>query len=93
MLPDEVYKRRHYGTPQSVQLIIANFTVLAVAISVFASEKHVNWFFWVLMGLLMIYNFLNLKKDREEYNRVRIIAYVVSVLLMIGFFLAVRSRI
>ncbi|WP_461450633.1 hypothetical protein [Mucilaginibacter sp.] len=93
MLPEEVYKRRHYGTPQSVQLIIANFTVLTVAISIFAGGKHVNWFFWVLMGLLVIYNVLNIRKDREEYNRARIIAYVFSVLLMIALFLAIRLKV
>jgi hypothetical protein len=92
MLPDEVYKRRHYGTPQSMLLIIANFTVLALNISLFAKEKQINWFFWVVMGLLAIYNFFNIRKDREEYTRVRIIAYVMSVLLMIVLFFLFRAK-
>jgi len=92
MLPDEVYKRRHYGTPQSMLLIIANFTVLAINISLFANEKQINWFFWVVMGLLVIYNFFNIRKDREEYTRVRIIAYVMSVLLMIVLFFLFRAK-
>jgi Mg2+/citrate symporter len=93
MLPDEVYKRRHYGTPQSILLIVSNFTVFAVLASIFADGKTVNWFFWVGMGLLAIYNILNIRKDREEYNRARIIAYVISVLLMAGMFLMFRAKV
>ena len=92
LIPEEVYKRRHYGTPQSMLLIVANFTVLTVTISLFAAGKHVNWFFWVSMGLLALYNFFNIRKDREEYTRPRIIAYVLSVLLMVVLFILVRLR-
>jgi hypothetical protein len=92
MLPDEVYKRRHYGTPQSILLIVSNFTVFAVTISIFAADKTINWFFWVAMGLLAIYNFFNIRKDREEYNRARIIAYIISVLLMAVMFITIRAR-
>ena len=92
MLPDELYKRRHYGTPQSILLIVSNFTVFAVMGSIFASGKTVNWFFWVAMGLLAIYNILNIRKDREEYNRARIIAYIISVLLMAAMFFMFRIK-
>jgi len=92
MLPEEVYKRRHYGTPQSMLLIVANFTVLTVTISLFAAGKHVNWFFWVSMGLLALYNFFNIRKDREEYTKPRIIAYVLSVLLMVILFIIFRLK-
>jgi cell division protein FtsW (lipid II flippase) len=93
LIPEEVYKRKHYGTPQSALLIISNFAVLAVTMSIFAGEKHINSFFWVAMGLLALYNFFNIRKDREEYNRVRIIAYVVSVLLMIALFTVTRLKV
>lgn len=92
MLPNELYKRRHYGTPQSILLIVSNFTVFALVASVFASGKTVNWFFWVAMGLLAIYNFINIRKDREEYNRARIIAYIISVLLMAVMFFLFRTQ-
>ena len=92
MLPDEVYKRRHYGTPQSILLIVSNFTVFAVTASIFAADKTINWFFWVAMGLLVIYNFFNIRKDREEYNRARIIAYIISVLLLVVMYVTIRSR-
>jgi FtsH-binding integral membrane protein len=92
MLPDEVYKRKHYGTPQSMLLIVSNFTVLTISISLFAGGKHINWFFWVAMGLLVVYNFFNIRKDREEYTRPRILAYVFSVLMMIALFLVLRLK-
>ncbi|WP_158989856.1 hypothetical protein [Mucilaginibacter sp. L196] len=92
MLPPELYKRRHYGTPQSILLLIANFTVFTVSVSLFASGKTVNSFFWVAMGLLAIYNFFNIRKDREEYNRFRIIAYVLSIVIMIALFFIFRAK-
>ena len=90
MLPDEVYKRKHYGTPQSVLLIITNFIVFGVAISIFVTPKGINWFFWVVIGVLAIHNFFNIRKDREQYDRIRIIAYVVSCALMVVMFFLFR---
>jgi len=91
MLPDDLYKRRHYGTPQSILLIITNYTVFAVFATIFATGT-INWFFWVVIGLLALYNFFNIRKDREEYTRVRIIAYVVSILVMILMFITYRLK-
>ena len=90
MGPDDFYKRRHYGTPQSILLIMANFIVFAVAASIFASSKTISSFFWVVIGVLAIYNFINIRKDREEYSRVRVIAYIASVLLMAVMFIVFR---
>jgi len=72
MLPEDLYKRRHYGTPQSILLIMYNYVIFAVAISLFASSDTVNPFFWVVIGVLAIYNFFGIRKDREQYNRIRI---------------------
>ena len=44
------------------------------------------------MGLLAIYNFLNIRKDREEYDRARIIAYIVSLALMVAMFFLFRAK-
>jgi 4-hydroxybenzoate polyprenyltransferase len=93
MLPDDLYKRRHYGTPQSILLIMANYVVFAVATSLFASSGTINIFFWIVMGVLAIYNFTNIRKDREQYNRIRIIAYVVSVLLLVVMFILLRIKV
>jgi len=92
MLPEEIYKRRHYGTPQSTLLIIANYIVFAISTSLFAASCKINWFFWVALGLLALYNFFDIRKDREEYNRARIIAYIVSIILMVVVFIALRSQ-
>jgi 4-hydroxybenzoate polyprenyltransferase len=92
MLPNEFYKRRHYGTPQSIMLIITNYTVFAVMSSLFASGAAINWFFWVGMGLLAVYNFIDIKKDRESYNKARIIAYVLSIVGMVLLFILFRIK-
>jgi 4-hydroxybenzoate polyprenyltransferase len=92
MLPDELYKRKHYGTPQSILLIIANYVVVAVATSLFALSGTINTFFWVVIGVLAIYNFTNIRKDREEYNRIRIIAYIVSLVVLALLFILLRLK-
>jgi len=90
MIPEEVFKRRprHNNTPESILLIIANFIVVAVAESIFVNKHHVNWFFWVVIGLLAVYNFFTIRKYREEFNRLTIISYALSVaILIVVFFL------
>ena len=93
MLPDDLYKRRHYGTPQSTLLIMANYVVFAVDISLFGSSATINSFFWIVLGVLAIYNFANIRKDREQYNRSRIIAYAISLALMVFLFILFRLQI
>jgi hypothetical protein len=94
MLPDEVYKRRpnHNNTPESITLIIANFIVFSLAIQLFATCNKINNFFWVTVGVLVIYNFFNVRKYREDYKKPQIIAYVLSIVILIGFFFLMRGR-
>jgi hypothetical protein len=94
MLPDEVYKRRqrHNNTPESILLIIANFIVVSVDITLFANKKHVHWFFWVIIGVLALYNFFVIRKNREEFNKFIIISYVVSIFVLIAFFFFFRGK-
>jgi hypothetical protein len=86
MIPEELYKRRrrHNNTPSSMLLVLANYIVLAVAISLFTSCNHINWFFWVVAGFLALYNFFNIRRNREEYSRIIIIGYITGVILMLG---------
>lgn len=84
------FKRRHFGTPQSTTLIIANYVVFAVILT-FTSGKT-GWFFWIAIGLLALYNFLNIRKDRDAYNKPRIIAYIISVAVMIGLFFLFKYK-
>ena len=90
MLPEDLYKRRHYGTPQSFYLISANFVVMALAIQMFASCTVISIYFWITLGLLAAYNFYKIRRDREEYDKIRIIAYIIGVVGMVIMFFAFR---
>lgn len=94
MLPDEVYKRRpnHNNTPESITLIIANFIVFAVATQLFVSATKIGTFFWVVVGALAVYNFFNIRKYREDYNKAQVIAYILSLVIMVIFFFVMRGR-
>ncbi|HEY2583558.1 MAG TPA: hypothetical protein VGI43_17230 [Mucilaginibacter sp.] len=91
MIPEEVFKRRrrHNNTPESILLIIANFMVVSVAIALFTDKRHINWFFWVVISLLALYNFYTIRRNREEFGaRNIIISFSISiVVLVILFFL------
>lgn len=84
------FNRRHYGTPQSTLLIIANYIVFALVLS-FSGGKT-GWFFWIAMALLALYNFFNIRKDRESYNKPRIIAYIISIVMMVVFFFIFKLK-
>ncbi|WDF78780.1 hypothetical protein PQ469_02010 [Mucilaginibacter sp. KACC 22773] len=94
MLPDEVYKRRpnHNNTPESITLIIANFIVFAVATQLFVSAAKIGTFFWVVVGALAVYNFFNIRKYREDYNKGQVISYILSLIIMVIFFFVMRGR-
>ena len=84
------FKRKHYGTPQSTILIIANYVVFGVILSI--SGGKANWFFWIAILLLALYNFFNIRKDREEYTKARIIAYVISIVIMVAMFFVFKIK-
>ena len=95
MIPEELYKRRpgHNNTPESTLLIIANFIVVAAATSLFANKNHVNWFFWVVVGVLAVYNFFTIRKNREEFfTKAAMIAYVLSIVILIGVFFLYTAK-
>jgi hypothetical protein len=85
MLPEELYKRRrgHNNTPPSVLLIFTNCIVLAILIQMFVGCSTINNFFWVAIAVLALYNVYTIRRNREEYNKLNIIVYTVSVLLMV----------
>jgi len=91
MIPEEVFKRRrnHNNTPEAILLIIANFIVTALAITLFTSKDSISWFFWVVEGVLAMYNYFTIRRNREEFeNKGTLISYVVSLaLLVLVFFL------
>ena len=94
MIPEEVFKRRrrHNNTPESVLLIIANFIVVSVSLTLFTRKDHVGWFFWVVIGLLAVYNFFTIRRNREEYNKITIIAYVISMIVLCVLFFLLKGK-
>lgn len=94
MLPEEVFKRRrHHFTPEATKLIIANFITVTVAVSLFATKEGVGWFFWVVIGVLTVYNFFNVRKNYEEYERPQIIGYGVSLGIILVVLILVALKI
>ena len=91
-LPEEVFKRRHFGTPESLMLIVVNYVVVAVGVEVFAMCTKINWFFWVVLGVLAYYNYYTIRRNRDEYNRATIIAYAISIAGLILMFFLFRLK-
>ena len=79
MEPRPVFNRRHFNTPESFTLIVTNYIIVAVSLSIFASHHKIHWFFWVIFGLLAVYNVFSLRKNWSEYDKASIIAYIISV--------------
>ncbi len=89
MIPEEIFKprRRHNNTPAVTMLIITNFIVTCVGLTIFGHKNHVNWFFWVVLGSLALYNFFTIRRNREDFIQPIVIAYSISlVVLTITFF-------
>ena len=93
MVPQEVFKRRrnHNNTPESILLTIANFIVVSLTLTLY-SNHALNWFFWIVMVLLAAYNVYTIRRNREEYTRVNIIAYVISLVVLVAMFFLFRSK-
>jgi len=94
LLPEEVYKRRrrHNNTPKSQLLIVANYLVIFVCTSLFTSCGRINNFFWYVVAALVIYNFFDVRRYRDEYNKTTIIAYVGSIIFLIIAFIFFLNR-
>ena len=93
-LPEEVFKRRrnHNNTPESVLLILANYIVIFASSILLADKKHINPFFWVVVATLAVYNFFTIRRNREEFQGVTLISYIVSVLILIGVFFFLKNN-
>lgn len=92
IIPEDIYKRRHFGTPQSVSLIVTNYIVVIIAVQIFAMANPINWIFWVVIGLLAAYNFFQIRKNREDFDRKNLIVYAVSVVLLLVVFFLLRLK-
>ncbi len=92
MIPEDIYKRRHFGTPQSVSLIVTNYIVVVIAVQVFAMSNPISWFFWVVIGLLAVYNFFQIRRNPGDFDRKNMIVYAVSVVLLLAVFFLLRLK-
>ncbi len=92
MIPEEIYKRRHFGTPESVSLIVINYIVTVIDIQVFAMCTPIKWYFWAVLGLLAIYNFYKIRNDRETFGRKNLIVYGISLMLLLVVFFLLRTK-
>lgn len=93
MLPEGLYKRRrHHTTPPTVLLVLTNCIVLAVLIQLFTGCTSINNFFWAAIAALSLYNVYTIRRNRDEYNRINVVIYTASILVMIGFFLYFSSQ-
>lgn len=88
MIPEELYKRRrrHNNTPKSLMLILTNYIVVLVCASLFTACGKVFMFFWIVMAGMAVYNFFTVRRFRDEFNKVTIIAYVISMVTLIAVF-------
>jgi hypothetical protein len=66
--------------------------VFAISTQLFAMCTKINTFFWVILGVLAVYNFFTIRKNREEYDRVHTIAYILSVAGLVLLFFVFRTK-
>jgi FtsH-binding integral membrane protein len=92
MIPEEIFKRRHYGTPESFTLTLINVVVVAVIIQLFALCTTISVYFWVALGLLAAYNIYNIRRNRESYTKASIIGYIISIVGLVIMFFALRMN-
>ncbi|HVW94749.1 MAG TPA: hypothetical protein VHA56_02105 [Mucilaginibacter sp.] len=85
LIPKEVFepRRQHRQTPEAIKLIIVNFVVVSVGETLFFSPGHINWFFWVAIALLGLYNFFSLRRNLEVYSKTDKITFVVSMAVLV----------
>jgi hypothetical protein len=90
MGPGDVFnpRRRHNNTPRPVMLIIANYVVCCV---LFSLDSKINWFFAVSIILLGAYNYFNIRRNHEEYNKANTIAYIISLLGIVLLYFVTRK--
>ncbi|WDF55091.1 hypothetical protein [Mucilaginibacter sp. KACC 22063] len=81
MIPEEVFKRRHYGTPQIFTLIVTNSVLICLIVPFFATCGYPNIYFWIFVLGLTIYNIFTVRRFRDEFNKVTIIAYIIGILV------------
>jgi hypothetical protein len=79
-------RRRHNNTPKYALLIIANFVTCC---ALFTVDSKLNWFFFITIGGLAVYNYFTIRRHIHEFTKPVVIAYAVSILVhLLLFFIA-----
>jgi len=89
MIPEEVFKRRHYGTPESFSLITANYVILALLMTIYGTV-HMHWSFWLFIGFLLLYNANIIRRNLDEFRGRKKIGYIISLIGLVGMFFLFR---
>lgn len=90
MIPKELYNRRHFGTPWLFSLFIADAIAVCLVVPFF--RWPVNWIFWAFIVLLAVYNFFTIRRNREDFNRISIISYIIFLLILMGGIVLILYR-
>jgi hypothetical protein len=92
MIPEEIFKRRHFGTPESVSLIVINYLATIIDIQAFAMCTQIKWYFWLVLGFLAAYNFYRIRRNPDGFDRKTMIAYGISLVLLLAVFFLLRIK-
>jgi hypothetical protein len=84
LIPKEVFqpRKQHTRTSEAIMLIMINFIVISIGEVLFFGHQHINWFFWIVVVFLALYNFFSLRKNLEVYSKVDRIVYTVSTVVL-----------
>ncbi|MBS7566579.1 hypothetical protein KHS38_19395 [Mucilaginibacter sp. Bleaf8] len=80
MVPGNVFKDRNYSSQAIISLITINYIVFALAVQMCVSCTGLHWFFWIIIAGLAVYNFYNIRFNRDEFSEKKTqIIYVISL--------------
>lgn len=92
LLPEDLYKRRHFGTPESLMIMVVNYVVLAVDIEWFAMCSKISWGFYAVLAVLAFYNYYTINKNRDEFTKQVTIGYIASLAGLVLMFILFRLK-
>ncbi|MDB5155778.1 MAG: hypothetical protein JWR50_485 [Mucilaginibacter sp.] len=90
MISEDIFKRRrrHNNTPKYVLLIIANYVVCC---ALFTLDSKLNWFFFLTLIFLAVYNYYNIRRNIEEFTKPAIVSYILSLAGIVLLYFVARN--
>lgn len=81
--PGMVFRNRNYSIQALISLSTANYIVFALLVQMCVSCTGINWFFWVGLALLALYNYYTIRRNTDEFQEKRTkIIYIGSLVGM-----------